>query len=133
MAVLRCACLGYLAASVFLMTGCGKKTEKVKQSWAGVEPEFTAQQAAAEPELLQTKLRETNAGYKRGAEFAINPQFGLVGQINLTTVTNISALHCAPFAALDLRGTPVSDISPLAGLPLVMLGLEDTKVLICRH
>jgi hypothetical protein len=123
--------VGVFAGVVLL--GCGKKLDAESAAgggvdWKSVAPEFTAQQVVADPELLQSRLRQDNPGYQKGAEFAINPQFGLVGQINLDSVTNIAALHCGPFAALDLRGTPIKDISPLAGVPLVMLGLEDTQV-----
>ena len=52
-----------------------------------------------------------------------------IGQINLKTVTNLTGLRGIPFAALDLRGTPVSDVQPLRGMPLIMLGLEGTGVL----
>jgi Leucine-rich repeat (LRR) protein len=113
-----------------ICAGCGRN-----QAEPGSAPEqekvimkFTAQQIIDNPDIINEKLRADNIGYRGGAQFAINPEFGLVGMINISTVTNISALQGVPFAALDFRGLPVSDISPLRGMPLVMLGLENTRV-----
>ena len=112
--------------------GCGRgqKADKVPApteeavGWAAL----TAEQLVANPELLHERLRATNPQYQGGALVALQPEAGLVGQINLKTVTNLSALRGIPFAALDLMGTPVADLLPLHGMPLVMLGLEKTQV-----
>jgi hypothetical protein len=121
-----------LIGLAFVFAGCGN-SDKEKPNTASDQTavpamKYTAQQIVQNQEIIEKRLREDNPEYKGGAQFAINPQFGLVGQINLNTVTNISALKGIPFGALDLRKTPISDLSPLAGMPLTMLGLENTHV-----
>ncbi len=118
-----------LLAVVFV--GCGKKVEEdvpvVPVSDVSFAP-VTAEELLADKNLLHTRIRATNPGYKGGAMIAYDKDLGLVGQISLATVTNLEGLKGMPFGALDLRGAPVSDLSPLSDMPLVMLGIEETKV-----
>jgi internalin A len=114
-----------------MVVGCGKKAGEPVASVAAPEVSFaavTAEELLADKNLLHTRIRATNPGYKGGAEIAYDEALGLIGQINLGTVTDLAGLKGMPFGALDLRGTPVSDLSPLKDMPLVMLGLEKTKV-----
>jgi internalin A len=114
-----------------MVVGCGKKAEEPVASVAAPEVSFaavTAEELLANKNLLHTRIRATNPGYKGGAEIAYDEALGLIGQINIATVTNLDGLKGMPFGALDLRGTPVSDLSPLKDMPLVMLGIEQTRV-----
>ncbi len=111
--------------------GCGKNVEEPGPVVAVSDVSFapvTAEELLGDKNLLHSRIRATNPGYKSGAMIAYDQARGLVGQINLGTVTNLDGLKGMPFGALDLRGTPVSDLSPLSEMPLTMLGLEETKV-----
>jgi internalin A len=112
-------------------SGCGKKAEEPVASVAAPEVSFesvSVEELLANENLLHTRIRDTNPSYKGGAQIAYDETLGLVGQLNLGSVTNLMGLKGIPFGALDLRNTPVVDLSPLSGMPLVMLGLEKTKV-----
>ena len=116
--------------AVVLAAGCSK-SEKSGPEAVAASPEYpslSVEELTKNPDLFQQRLKETNPAYRGGALIANNPQLGLVGQINVATVSDISGLQGIPFNAIDLRNTPVSDISPLAGRPLKMLGLENTRV-----
>ncbi len=119
-----------LAALVLCMaTGCGgERGQQAQDAREPAPPPLTAAQVMAEPGLVHARLRAANPGYRDDALFALDPVAGLVGQINVPTVDDISGLQGIPFGALDLRGSAISDITPLRGMPLVMLGLEGTKV-----
>lgn len=89
---------------------------------------LTAQQIVADPARLHALLRARNPYYQDEAQFEINPDLGLVGEITEAAVVDLSPLKGIAFGALDLRATPVSDLAPLAGMPLKLLGLEQTRV-----
>jgi len=89
---------------------------------------LTAAQVVNNPELLHARLRAVNPGYRDQAQFEMNPDLGLVGDLSGGGVVDISPLTGIPFGALDLRGLQVSDLTPLKGMPLRVLGVEETAV-----
>jgi hypothetical protein len=90
---------------------------------------LTAAQVVENPELLHARLLAANPGYGGQAEFAQDPDMGLVGDLSAApAVTDLSPLRNIPFNALDLRGLAVSDLASLKGMPLKVLCLEGTRV-----
>jgi hypothetical protein len=109
-----------------LVCGCGR--EPVEPAAEPVFTPLTLQDIGRGPEAFEQRLRDHNPAYRGGGQTAFEPQLGLIGQINVPTVSNLAGLKGAPFNALDLRGSSVSDITPLLGMRLTMLGLEQTRV-----
>lgn len=89
---------------------------------------LSAAQVLANPEILHQRLRLKNPDYQSQAQFALDPQAGLVGDFTGSKISDLSPLASIPFGALDLRGQDVTNLEPLKGMPLKLLGIEDTKV-----
>jgi hypothetical protein len=89
---------------------------------------LTVEEIIQNPELVEKRLRATNPDYRGGAHLTVDPELGLVGEIAVRTVRDLSGLRGIPFGALDLRGLLVTDLEPLRGMPLKALGLESTRV-----
>jgi internalin A len=117
-----------MVAALCVGTGCTRDTEQAEVTAKADTATLTAAEVLGNPALLHQRLLAANPAYRGGAQLAQDPQAGLIGQINVTTVSDISGLQGIPFGALDLRGLPITTVSPLKGMPLKLLGLEGTRV-----
>lgn len=94
----------------------------------GESQTLTAAQVISNPELVHARLRAANPAYRNQAQFEMDSDVGLIGNLGGCNITDLTPLKGIPFAALDLKGLQVSDLSPLKEMPLSVLGLEVTAV-----
>lgn len=147
MKVLYPVCL--LIAAGFLLLGCGRKKPENPQSSA--VPSNSAPASSSSPvsqpgappappssqprkvywtdELLHSEIRYHNPGYEGNAQFQIESGEPVAIVLRGAKVQNLAFFEkIRQVQMLDLSETPISDIRPIKGLPLVELYLEDTKV-----
>jgi antitoxin (DNA-binding transcriptional repressor) of toxin-antitoxin stability system len=118
-----------LACGLLTLGGCGGEGDSGEKSAGTQEARpLTVEEATQNPRLLEKRLRASNPYYQGGAQLMVDPEIGLVGEITVKTVRDLSGLRGIPFAALDLRGLPIADFEPLRGMPLKHLGLEQTRI-----
>lgn len=79
-------------------------------------------------ELLQKALKATNPDYNGQGQIYVDNGKPVGAILANTGIENLEALEGIPFMSLDLQGCPVSDLTPLKGMPLVELFLDNTKV-----
>jgi len=80
-----------------------------------------------EPELHEA-LYAKNPGYNGGGQFKIESGLVLVAALPGCNLSDISPLAGMPLLQLDLQNNPVRDLSPLKGAPLIGLYLDGTQV-----
>lgn len=146
-------CLMWLAVTLIgtLLAGCGSETAPPSTARApsdpvesppsaGVEPEdaepqpgvaepaSTGDDRVVTPEQLVDALRRKNPGFDE-ANIAMRPISAdlLEMAINDPAVKDISPLKKQRIAKLDLRFCDLTDLSPLEGMPISELYLEDNK------
>jgi hypothetical protein len=133
--------MGAVLCSCLLLGGCGRE-EAEKEPVAPVEAEAKAPPVAApansgtvsseellaSPGLIDERLRRTNPGFRGGFQIAVDPEVGLIGQVSNPALSDLSPLEGMPLVLLGLEQTRVTDLSPLAGMGLVKLYLNDTAV-----
>lgn len=143
----RLLLFGWLGVTLILSPACsesqvGPASEDsppaASETTGSVEEAATASDPvpapAAEPTfwsdvLLHRAIREKNSGYTGNGQFQINAE----GQPEAIVLANCGVTDLSPFAGMallmiDLQGCPVEDISVLKGMPLVELFLDKTNV-----
>jgi internalin A len=105
--------------------GCGGGVEQESTSEIETLPIPTA--AANEQAITIDELREALGIGDEGAFRKIGGQIRLASLAG-TDVTDLSPLAGLPLKQLDISDTQVSDLSPLAGMPLEVLYAERTRV-----
>ena len=115
-----------------ILSSARKACAVILLAWFLLVPEGMAasvsDQPVANPETIHQRLKAKNPGYNGQAQFATQPEIGLVGDLSGTGITDLLPLKGVPFGGLDLRGLQVSNLEPLRGMPLKLLGLEEAKV-----
>ena len=93
--------------------------------------------AAQKPEpdpgpLTEARLHELikakNPAYNGSGQFRIEDGKLIASALVESGVTDLSPLAGQPLMGLDLMATGVRDLSPLKGMPLESLSLDDTRV-----
>lgn len=120
-----------------LFAGCGSSDKSAAEQSAGddppvpVAPALETSDAVKAPtaEWLRSELRRLNPGLDESA-IEIRKAGGEIRAVTLfqSGVTDIAPLAGLPLRRLDLGRVPISDIGLLRGMPLEELILEDTTV-----
>ena len=116
------------------MVGCGGNDEPsdVEPSQSSEPPVSVAPALPENGEMtvseLHEKLKEKNPAYSNGGQFRKAGGEIRIASLCQSGVTDLSPLAGLPLQNLDLRGLAVSDISVMKGMPLEELYLEETKV-----
>lgn len=122
--------------SLVIGCGSGESTTNAGRGTADDPPVPMAPALEAPPEsqaptaeFVRAELRRLNPGLSDSA-VEIRKAGGEIRAITLfrSGVTDISPIAGLPLRRLDLGGVPVSDLSLLKGMPLQDLILEDTQV-----
>lgn len=108
-----------------LVAGCGR----VQPPQAAVPAKAAATPEQQQSDALQAALATKNPGYQRQPEIVKfeNGQPTMAEFVNCG-VTDISPLAGLPLFYLGLRQNPVRDLLPVKGMPLQELYLEETAV-----
>src|SRR5690606_23597761 len=128
---------GLLSAGLAMaLLGCGGDKQAPRKAIASeleVEEPPSEPAKPAKPEywsdvLLHAAIREVNPGYSGNGEFQIDD--GKVTAVRLAQcgVTNITPLAGMELVMLDLQACPVQNIEAVAGMPLQGLFLDSTGV-----
>ena len=152
---LRSLPLALLLALSGLLISCGDKQEArnaaatppvatATDDATAAEPEDSASEdmaeAAKEPEEarpvgrrwteeeLHKALQEKNPAYNGQAQFHIEGGLVLAAVLAGSNVSDISPLAGMPLLRLDLQNNALRDLSPLKGAPLIALYLDGTTV-----
>ena len=94
----------------------------------GTSQATSANAAITTPDELKATLRKKNPKLTSEIGVEADEQAIRAVQINDPNLEDISPLKGLPLMLLDLRGSRVEDLSPLQGMPLRELYLEDTPV-----
>lgn len=116
--------------SLFLLAGCGGSGEVESprsDSREVAAPMPVALNVDGEPEISIGTLRR-ELGANSQAQFTKAGGKILAASLMYSGVTNIEPLRGLPLKFLDLTQLPISDLAPLAGMPLNELYLEGTQV-----
>jgi Leucine-rich repeat (LRR) protein len=84
--------------------------------------------ARVTPRQLHTQIKLFNPDYNGKGQFWIQQGQVRAAQLAGTGIGDLSPLKGLRLGALDLRVNPLSDLGPLANMPLVELYLEQTRV-----
>lgn len=103
-------------------SGADKSTEM-----AGAEDSGPKKRPWTEPELHEA-LYAKNPGYNGGGQFKIESGLVLAAALPGCNVSDISPLAGMPLLQLDLQNNPVRDLSPLKDALLTHLYLDGTQV-----
>ncbi|MFC2149246.1 leucine-rich repeat domain-containing protein [Candidatus Auribacterota bacterium] len=80
-------------------------------------------------ELVHRTIKSKNPDYNDGAVFVIEDNEVVALDLSRANVDDLSFLkEMTGLNSLDMRGLPVKDLTPLSGLQLKTLGIEDTQV-----
>jgi hypothetical protein len=137
----RCAVL-LLIFFALSVSGCGSSdgnsspistgADSAQTDATGGDPPLPVAAAAGDdfltPRKLHARLKEKNPKYENNAQFA--PPDGEIIAVSLrgTAVTDLSPLAGMNLKSLDLFQVKVSDLSPLKGMELVELMADETAV-----
>lgn len=105
-----------------IIAGCGKEKKVVEQPVIPPPP-------PSAQDNLNSALLALNPNYNGRAKTGKNRD-GVISAIDLSEcgVTNISPLAGLPLTGLDISKNDITDLSPLAGMQIPQLFLENTLV-----
>ncbi len=130
----------FLALCVCGFWGCGQGTPQQPAKPDAPAQQPTEPEVLAEPpdvqelaplmteEELQAAIKEKNPGFEGQVQVVSDGRNILAVGINDPAVTDITPLAGLPLRQLDLAKSHVTDIGVLKGMPLGQLYLEDTGV-----
>ncbi len=99
----------------------GRNVEKIKQ--------HVANPTAWTTERIHQVIRDKNSHYNGRALFKLEKEKLTALDLTKTNVTEFSFIQSMQQLKVpDLRGLPIRDLTPLKGVPLQTLGIEDTPV-----
>lgn len=129
----------FAAAIVFvgLLAGCGGSTDRQKQDVAGPENQpiddagedaTPAPAPITQQDALQEALAAKNPGFWGEVQIEKSGRDIVAVVVNDRSLVDISPLAGMPLTMLGLEQTGVKDLEPLRGMPLKTLGLNETDV-----
>lgn len=125
----RAAWIGARLAACLLLCGCGDPQSDVSDSVSRTsQPPVPVAPVDTTGSTLTVAELRLQLGANDRAEF--RKVAGRIRYVSLfgSGVTDITPLAGLPLKFLDLTGLPISDLSPLEGMPLEELYLENTHV-----